>query len=202
MKKPRKKPNRSVKPKDLDWTKSTKELAKEHNVSLGYVWMYRRQYAPHTIQQTNSSRNIDWKTVDWNNSNHHLCKTLQCSPNTISRMRNLHAPGTPKPEAVRERKLRMAAERKKKNLQRWKDIDWSLPTHEITKITGKSRTAVTQARARFVPETVKRRHKLPAVVDWSLSDEELATKHGVAFVTVYRARIKAGRHTRKYTRKG
>lgn len=205
---PRKKQNRTVDPATLDWSKSTRELAKQHDVSHGFIWMYRRKFAPETIPNSKKNIEVDWSKVDWEQSTSKIMQTLRCSFHTVNKMRAIHAPGTPSPETIaranqlRKEKLRARlAQRKQQRLKCFDGVDWSLPTKEIARLTGRSRHVVSQVRAAIASKTVKRRKKLPPDVDWSLSDEELASKHDVALVTVYRGRLKhTGRKPRHYKR--
>jgi DNA-binding CsgD family transcriptional regulator len=187
--KPRKRPDRKkhntkVRPEDLDWSKSSRELAAEHNVSLPYVWMYRRRLAPHTIPVPNSMR-IDWTSVNWQQTTAQLVKDLRCANTTIQKMRAIHAPGTPDPEIIRQARRQ---KKEKKMKERWANIDWSLPCSEIVRQTGETRQTVYNYRRIYAPDTITRRSRgLPPDADLSLPPKEVAAKYKVGLVTVYRA---------------
>lgn len=189
--KPRKPRNINVNPEDLDWSLSTRELAAKHDVSIGFIWFHRRRLAPHT-KPIHIGKLIDWTTVNWQQSSTRIAKSLNVSRTLIRKMRKIHAPDTPSPEAIRQERLE---NRKQKN--RLANADWSLTTKEICRLTGETHQTISNARKLLAPDTVVPRGKFPPNIDWSLSDAELAARHNLAITTIYKHRLARKKETKK-----
>lgn len=150
----RKKRNINVRPEDLDWSLSTRELAAKHDVSLGFIWIHRRRLAPHTIPKP-IGQCIEWTTVNWQQTSQAIAKEVHCSPPTVSKMRRIYAPGTPDPDVIRQERL----ETLRQKTGHWAKLDWSLTTRELTHLTGATRQVIAYNRKIHAPHTIVRRGK-------------------------------------------
>lgn len=83
----------------VDWRKTTGEIARELGCSLSVVSANRLLYAPQTRKA-----HVAWGELDWSWSTTRLARKVRASAATVSSMRRVYAPETLRPRSGRPRK--------------------------------------------------------------------------------------------------
>ena len=94
---------------NVDWRKSTREIAEELPADPSFVSLMRKRYAPGTRRKF-----LDWSEIDWSKSNEEIARKLRVTDGYVSTMRKQYAP-----ETVRQPKYD------------WSQVDWSKSNKEI-----------------------------------------------------------------------
>lgn len=147
---------------DIDWRKSTKEIAAELGLSTNTVNVARNRYAPVTPSGRLGSPRYDWGGVDWSKSTSELVKQTGRTQSAVSHARRTHAPDT------------IAARR---NVD-WGGVDWESESNAtIANRLGACRRAVSGARKRLAPETVglarkRRKTRFEAATQFGYWDDD------------------------------
>lgn len=85
----------------LDWSRSTVQLARELGVSPSAVSQQRGKYAPATLGHRRDTSAIDWAAIDWRKGTMSLAAELSVSPGAVTARRKKHAPHTLRPHPNR-----------------------------------------------------------------------------------------------------
>lgn len=117
---------------NVDWSKSSRQIGKEHGISRTYVSIMRQKFAPQTIFKP-----IDWSSIDWSKPTARITEEEGVAAEHVSEMRKKYAPET----------TFKAFD--------WPSIDWSKSNHQITQETGVTPTHVSKMRSQLAPETLK-----------------------------------------------
>ena len=148
--------------RDIDWRKSTKELAAELGLSTATVNIARNIHAPVTPSGRLGSPRYDWRSVDWSKSTSELVRQTGQSQPAVSHARRTHAPDT----------IGTVYHR-----YDWSSVDWKSESDvTIAKRLGASRSAVFEARKRRAPETVGLAQKRRAPETVGLAQKRRKTK--------------------------
>lgn len=79
----------------VDWSESTKTIAKKLHVQKNSVSLARRRLAPHTIKPRRESISPSlWAKVDWSETTSEIARKLGCSTSSVSAARRRRDPGS------------------------------------------------------------------------------------------------------------
>jgi hypothetical protein len=82
----------------VDWSKTTGELAQEFGMRDTSISILRRKHAPHTVNRDKSKSRIkyhvDWTKVQWTKRNVDLAGELKVPVGTVQQKRRKLAPDT------------------------------------------------------------------------------------------------------------
>ena len=109
--------------KDVDWNKSTSEIASELGCTTQKVSYARAKFAPETLHIRKTK--YSWATVDWNRSTSKIAAELGCGCTTVTKAREKYAPETMYTP-------RKGAQRK----YAWDTVDWGKANSEIAMYLG------------------------------------------------------------------
>lgn len=121
----------------IDWQKTTREIADEVGVSVATVTNYRSRYAPETKRKTSL---VDWSKVDWSKSTSQIVQETGVEQSNVSKARRRHAP-----ETIREINCDFG------------NVDWSQSNKAIAEKLGVSYSYACHMRRKHAPETIARR---------------------------------------------
>lgn len=170
---------------NIDWSKTTSQIAFETGQTSSYVSNMRARFAKHTIIVRNPSKGDEfWKNVDWEHkSTKEISLETGVKENTVSKIRKKYAPHT-------------LIERKGDDF--WRNIDWEHKSNaDISNETGFDHFHIQKNRNRFAIDTnyAIRLRNLLRNIDWSKSNSEIfnilaKTENGLkvsmAFIIKYR----------------
>ena len=78
--------------KNIDWSKTNKEIASVFNITPYTVQVYRLKYAPDGLK--NRRKIIDWTKIDWTKTNQELCLEHGFIESQVGAARKKFAPET------------------------------------------------------------------------------------------------------------
>lgn len=160
----------------VNWLKTTTQISREFEVSLGAVSYQRKRRAPETLRPL--IRDVEWDVVDW-----------QRPPEEISREL-----GVPFETVLRRRREHTA--RSQKHLL-WKSVDWAnKTTNQIAEELKRSPVQVSRYRRIVAPETLGTLYRRRTqqfdwdAVNWRWKDAFIAKKLGCTRQAVNQQRQK------------
>lgn len=120
--------------RNVDWTRSSKDIAAEFGVVSSVVSEMRAKYAPDTRKfswskaKISLSKKYDWTQIDWSKSNSKIAEELGVAPSTVRKARRFYAKQTAYKDID------------------WEALDWNKDNHTLATETG--RVVGTVARKR------------------------------------------------------
>lgn len=81
---------KKLNPPTIDWTKSDKELAEQHGVSIGSINYHRHKLGERSSRRTEYY--IDWTNADWRKPNFLLALEYCVTPGPVCKARTKYAP--------------------------------------------------------------------------------------------------------------
>jgi hypothetical protein len=115
-----------------DWSKSSREIAEELDVSYNHVSVLRRRFdsvpkEPRAMQK--------WKNTDWSKSNVQIAQESGLSYSSVSQYRRRFDP----------------VSRTDRVIQKWESVDWTKSNAQIAQESGATYAYVSRLRRRFDP---------------------------------------------------